>query len=43
MGQFILKTNALTGFQTNESWVKSYKVIKDSILNEKSMHMAIYH
>jgi hypothetical protein len=43
MGQFILKNNALTGFQTDESWVKSYKVIKDSILNEKSMHMAIYH
>ncbi len=42
-GQFILKTKALSGFQTNESWVKSYKVIKDSIINEKSMHLAIYH
>lgn len=42
-GQFILKTNALTGFQSSKSWVKSYKVIKDSILDEKSMHLAIYH
>ena len=42
-GQFVLKTNALTGFQSSKSWVKSYKVIKDSILDEKSMHLAIYH
>ena len=42
-GQFILKDDALSGYQTSESWVKSYKIIKDSILDEKSMHLAIYH
>ena len=42
-GQFILKDNAVSGYQTSESWVRSYKIIKDSILDEKSMHLAIYH
>ena len=42
-GQFILKDDAVSGYQTSESWVKSYKIIKDSILDEKSMHLAIYH
>ena len=42
-GQFILKDDALSGYQTSESWVKAYKIIKDSILDEKSMHLAIYH
>ena len=42
-GQFILKKDALTGYQTKGSWVKSYEIIKDSILDEKSMHLAIYH
>ena len=42
-GQFILKHDALSGYESNESWVKSYKIIKDSILDEKSMHLAIYH
>ena len=42
-GQFIFKENAIEGISTENSWIKSYKIIKDSILNEDSMHLALYH
>tara|TARA_B100000780_G_scaffold87367_1_gene60094 strand:- start:1708 stop:2217 length:510 start_codon:yes stop_codon:yes gene_type:complete len=42
-GQFVLKEKAIEGIGTLDSWVKSFKVIKDSISNENSMHLAIYH
>ena len=33
----------IEGISTENSWIKSYKIIKDSILNEDSMHLALYH
>ena len=42
-GQFILNENSIEGIGTENSWIKSYKIIKDSILNENSMHLALYH
>ena len=42
-GQFILNENPIEGIGTENSWIKSYKIIKDSILNENSMHLALYH
>ena len=42
-GQFIFNENPIEGIGTENSWIKSYKIIKDSILNENSMHLALYH
>jgi len=42
-GQFIFNENPIEGISTEGSWIKSYKIIKDSILNEDSMHLALYH
>ena len=42
-GQFIFKDNPIEGIGSEDSWIKSYKIIKDSILNEDSMHLAMYH
>ena len=42
-GQFIFNENPIEGISTENSWIKSYKIIKDSILNVDSMHLAFYH
>ena len=42
-GQYIFKDSPIEGIGTAGSWIKSYKIIKDSILNEQSMHLAFYH
>jgi len=43
IGQYIFKESPIEGINTEGSWIKSYKIIKDSILNEESMHLALYH
>ncbi len=42
-GEYILNNQALKGIGKENSWIKSYQIIKDSIIDETSMHMALYH
>ena len=42
-GQFILNEIAVEGIGSAGSWIKSFKTIKDSISNENSKHLVLYH
>ena len=43
IGQYIFSENPIEGISSDKSWIKSYKIVKDSILNEESKHLILYH